>query len=411
MPSVLWILLDGAGDRPLSGRTPLHVALKPAIDHLASQGSCGLLHPISPGVRPGSDTAHLALFGYDPYRYYTGRGAFEALGAGLELRPGDVAFRTNLATVDESGVVVDRRAGRAVSEEEAAAVEALMREVGAEVARRHGVEVVYRSTVEHRGVLVLRGPVSHRVSDTDPHRTGARVQPARPLEGSRESLLTADVINEVARLFAERARALEINKRRAGRGMPPINAILVRGGGYMPEIEPLRQRYSIRAAAIAGVALVRGVARAVGMDVYAAPGLRGTKDDTYDEAVRLALSLLGSYDLVFLHVKGADSAGHDGDFSGKVSVIERLDGALEPHLDRLLGHYVLITADHATPVTVREHTGEPVPIALYGPDVVTDDVHKLSELACWRGALGHLRGTDIMPLLGSYLALTGKFGE
>jgi 2,3-bisphosphoglycerate-independent phosphoglycerate mutase len=101
MPSVLWILFDGGGDRPSGGKTPFYVAFKPTIDYLTSLGSCGVLDPISPGVRPGSDTAHLALFGYDPYKYYTGRGAFEALGAGIQLRPGDVAFRTNLATVDE----------------------------------------------------------------------------------------------------------------------------------------------------------------------------------------------------------------------------------------------------------------------------------------------------------------------
>jgi 2,3-bisphosphoglycerate-independent phosphoglycerate mutase len=411
MPSVLWILFDGGGDRPSGGKTPFYVAFKPTIDYLTSLGSCGVLDPISPGVRPGSDTAHLALFGYDPYKYYTGRGAFEALGADVQLRPGDVAFRTNLATVDESGVVIDRRAGRYIAPEEAKAVEEVLNKIGEEVGRKYGVEVMYKSTVEHRGVLVLRGPVSHRVSDTDPHKVGAKLLRAEPLDNSKEAALTAEVVNEITRRFSEAARELEINKTRRLEGKLPINAILLRGGGYMPQIEPIKERYNVRAAAIAGVALIRGVARAVGMDVYTAPGLGGTKDDVFDEAVKLAVELMARYDLVFLHVKGTDSTSHDGDFNGKVSVIERLDKALAPYLDKLLNNYVVVTSDHATPVAVKEHTGEPVPVMLYGPDVVTDDVAKFSELTCWKGALGRIRGLDVMPILGSYLGLTEKFGE
>ncbi|ACB40399.1 2,3-bisphosphoglycerate-independent phosphoglycerate mutase [Pyrobaculum neutrophilum] len=411
MPSVLWILFDGGGDRPTGGKTPFYVAFKPVIDYFTSLGSCGILDPISPGVRPGSDTAHLALFGYDPYRYYTGRGAFEALGAGVDLRPGDVAFRTNLATVDESGVVVDRRAGRYIAPEEARAVERLMASIGEEVGKAYGVEVLYRSTVEHRGVLVLRGPVSHKVSDTDPHKVGERIHMSEPLDGSKEAALTAQVVNEITRRFSAAAEGLEVNKARKASGRPPINAILLRGGGYMPQIEPVKERYKVRAAAIAGVALIRGVARAVGMDVYTAPGLGGTKDDVFDEAVKLAVELMSRYDVVFLHVKGTDSTAHDGDFRGKVSVIERLDKALSPYVDKIAGNYLVVTSDHATPVSIREHTGEPVPFLLYGPDVVTDDVGKFSELTCWRGALGRLRGIDVMPTLSSYLGLAEKFGE
>ncbi len=410
MPSVLWILFDGGGDRPVGGKTAFHTAFKPAIDYLTSLGSCGIMDPISPGVRPGSDTAHLSLFGYDPYRYYTGRGAFEALGADVELKPGDVAFRTNLATVDEGGVVIDRRAGRYISPDEARAVEELMYRIGRE-AEKFGVEVFYRSTVEHRGVLVLRGAVSHRVGDTDPHKVGAPLLKSTPLDDSREAAKTAEVVNWLTERFRELARELEINKARQREGRPPINAILLRGGGYMPKIEPIREKYGVKAAAIAGVALIRGVARAVGIETHTAPGLVGTKDDVFDEAVRRAVELMSSYQLVFLHVKGTDSTSHDSDFAGKVSVIERFDKTLSSHLDKLLDHYVVVTSDHATPVLVREHTGEPVPLLLYGPDVVQDDVAKFSELTCWRGALGRVRGIDIMPTLASYLGTSEKFGE
>jgi 2,3-bisphosphoglycerate-independent phosphoglycerate mutase len=290
-------------------------------------------------------------------------------------------------------------------------VEEVLSRIGQEIGRKYGVEVIYKSTVEHRGVLVLRGPVSHRVSDTDPHKVGAKLLRSEPLENSKEAALTAEAVNELTRRFSEAAKELEVNKARKMEGRLPINAILLRGGGYMPQIEPIREKYNVRAAAIAGVALIRGVARAVGMDVYTAPGLGGTKDDVFDEAVKLAVELMAKYDLVFLHVKGTDSTSHDGDFDGKVSVVERLDKALAPYLDKLLNNYVVVTSDHATPVAIKEHTGEPVPVMLYGPDVVTDDVAKFSELTCWRGALGRIRGIDIMPTLGSYLGVAEKFGE
>ena len=272
MPTLL-IVFDGGGDRPSRGVTPLHVAKKPALDSLTVRGSCGLMDPISPGVRPGSDTSHLAILGYDPYKYYTGRGAFEALGAGLELRPGDVAFRTNLATVDDRGVVVDRRAGRYVKPEEARAVEELVNgPIADEVRRKLGIEVIYRSTVEHRGVLVLRGTVSSKVSDTDPHKAGEPILPAKPLEDTEEAKKTAEAVNLITRLFIEKARGLRIN---AGRN-PPINALLIRGGGHMPRIEPIYEKYNVRGFAIAGVAVIRGIARAVGMDV--AGDVEGLRD-------------------------------------------------------------------------------------------------------------------------------------
>ena len=403
------VVFDGGGDRPRGGVTPLHVARKPALDSLTGRGSCGLMDPISPGVRPGSDTSHLAILGYDPYRYYTGRGAFEAIGAGLELRPGDAAFRTNLATVDDRGVVVDRRAGRYVRPEEARAVEELINgPIADEVRQRLGIDVIYRSTVEHRGVLVLRGAVSSRVSDTDPHRTGEPILPAKPLEDTEEARRTAEAINLVTRLFTEKARGLGINSGRS----PPINALLIRGGGHMPMIEPIYEKYNVRGFAIAGVAVIRGIARAVGMEVAGdVEGLRGTKFDSFEAAMDLAVEALARYDLVFLHVKGTDSASHDGDWDGKVSVIERFDSALRRRLDELWDHYVVVTSDHATPVAVREHTGEPVPIMVYGPDVVRDDVGLLSELTCWRGALGRVRGIDVMPVIASLMVKSEKFGE
>lgn len=408
MPALL-IVLDGASDRPVKprGATPLHDAHKPTIDRLTEEGSCGMLDPIAPGVRPGSDTSHLALFGYDPLKYYTGRGPLEALGAGIELGPGDVAFRANAATVDEDLVVVDRRAGRRVSSEEARAIEEVVsNEVVPLLERRYGLRLLYKQTVEHRGVLVVREANTSSVTDTDPHKVGAKVLKCRPLDESAQTL--ASLVNEFTELVHKALKRHSVGSSRS----PPINMILLRGPGLMPKIEPLPLKYRMRGAAIAGVALIRGVAKAVGMDVYIADGLLGTAQDRYEPGVRLSVDLLKKYDLVFLHVKGTDSAAHDGNYELKVKVIEEFDRALGTVIDAVgQDVYIVITSDHTTPVNVGDHTGEPTPIAIYGPDVVKDDVSKLSELTCWRGALGRIRGIDLMNILGSYMGLTEKFGE
>ncbi|MGC8850482.1 MAG: 2,3-bisphosphoglycerate-independent phosphoglycerate mutase, partial [Candidatus Bathyarchaeia archaeon] len=228
-------ICDGMGDRPnpvKGGRSPLEEAYTPNMDRLASGGLVGLIDIVSPGVRPGSDVAHLSLFGYDPYKYYTGRGGFEAAGAGLHLKPGDVALRCNYATVDGDLVIRDRRAGR-------------IREGGRELAGAlnsikldaEGVKIEYYHTVEHRGVLVMRSDgrrLSTRISDTDPHQTGVKVLEAKPLEDSEEARFTAELLNEFTLKSYKILKDHPVNAERVRRGLPPANIVLSRGAGSLP---------------------------------------------------------------------------------------------------------------------------------------------------------------------------------
>ena len=214
MKAVL-VVLDGVGDRPvkvLGGLTPLQVAEAETLDLVAEKGECGIMDPIAPGQPPGSDTAHLAIFGYDPERCYPGRGAFEALGVGVDLRPGDVAFRCNLATVSDDGVIVDRRAGR-IGNVDAEKLSESLKDIRIEGV--DGVEAEFIHSSEHRGVLVLRGErLSRMVSDVDPHLTGVKVPKPRPLDDSIEAKRTARALEEFLEKAGRILREHPLNKER-----------------------------------------------------------------------------------------------------------------------------------------------------------------------------------------------------
>jgi len=414
MPRALLLIMDGCGDRPvgrLGGKTPLEVARKPVMDRLTAEGCCGLLDVINPGVRPGSDAAHMALLGYDPYKYYPGRGPLEALGAGIEVRRGDVALRANVATVNEDLVVIDRRGGRYVDPGEAAAIEEIINgDVLPTLRGKYGIDAVYKQTVEHRGVLVLRGPVSPMVTDTDPNRVNERVRVSVGL--SDEAKLTSEFINEFTRLTHEKLRGAEFNRRRLREGKPPINIVLLRGAGSLGNFVSMRDRYGIGGAVIAGVAVIKGIGRALGMEVIDVPNYVGSRDDDIKGAFIRAAEALGSRDFVMIHVKATDSMSHDRDVDGKINVLERIDEGLMMLMERIPGDtYVVVTCDHSTPVETGDHSGDPVPIMMWGPGVMRDHVVRFSERDCYRGYLGRLRGIDVMRIITDYLGKGEKMGE
>ncbi|MBS7645029.1 MAG: 2,3-bisphosphoglycerate-independent phosphoglycerate mutase [Candidatus Bathyarchaeia archaeon] len=406
-------ICDGMGDRPnpvKGGRSPLEEAFTPNMDRLASGGLVGLMDIVSPGVRPGSDVAHLSLFGYDPYRYYTGRGGFEAAGAGLHLKPGDVALRCNYATVDGDLVIQDRRAGR-IKEGGKKLAEALNSiQLDAE-----DVKVEYYHTVEHRGVLVLRSEgkkLSTRISDTDPHLIGVKVLEAEPLDDSEEARFTAKLLNEFTSRSYEILKDHPVNVERIKRGLPPANIVLSRGAGSLPQVEPLDKIYHCKFAAIAAVALVKGICRVVGMDVIEVPGATGGLDTNYSAKGRAALEALEDYDFVVIHIKAADVAAHDGDFDLKVEVIQNIDRTVGEVVEsvNLDSTYIALTADHATPVSIRDHMGDPVPFFIHGPGLFPSGIGKFCERSASRGNASRIRGLDLMPLLMNYTGRSEKFG-
>ncbi len=403
---VLLVVCDGLGDRPideLSGQTPLQAASKKNLDWFADRGATGLLDLISPGIRPGSDTAHLALFGYDPFTVYTGRGPFEAAGVGMEMRPGDVALRCNFATVGEDGLLVDRRAGR-IKE----GTDQIARDLDGMVLE--DVRVRFKEGTEHRAALMLRGDgLDPRITDGDPHDIGAPVPPVRATVPEAER--TASVVNE----FMARAKDVladhPVNLDRARQDLPPANVILPRGAGRFPDIPLLGDRWGLRFAAIAGVTLIRGICRSVGMELLEVRGATGGLDTDMKAKMEAAVKALNEYDVVVVHVKAPDIAAHDGQPKLKVEVIGRIDDSLSVVRQSFKEDWILgLTADHSTPCETGDHSGDPVPLLVYGAGVRRDQTTTFDESAAAAGGWGRLRGVDLMPLLLDLANRTTKFG-
>lgn len=414
MTKGLLVVCDGLGDRPvpsLNGKTPLEYANIPNLKALASQGIQGLVDVIGPGIIPGSDAGHLSLFGYRHEDYYTGRGPFEALGLGMKLKPNDIAFRCNFATIDSTGIVADRRAGRYIEE----AKELALAVAGIKLTVQPSINLSFKESIEHRGVLVLSGPsLSDKVSETDPHEEGQKIRKCMPLDSSKAAERTAAIVNE----FSEKAQELlanhPANQRRAASGRHPANALLLRGPGKVPHIPSIREKYGVSSACVAGIKLIKGVAEAVGMDIIDVPTATGGIHTDFKAKGVAALSALETHDFVFLHFKGTDVAGHDALAEAKVHYIEEVDrtiGEIYGAIGSNNGIVLALTADHATPVTVKEHTADPVPLLISADFMLSDHLGSFSERDAMRGGLSRLNGLDLMPILMNYLGRAPKIGE
>jgi 2,3-bisphosphoglycerate-independent phosphoglycerate mutase len=407
---ILLIIADGLGDRPtreLNGRTPLEAADKPNLRELIRSSVGGLMDPIAPGVRAGSDTSHLAIFGLDPFKYYRGRGAFEAIGAGAVLEPGDVAFRGNFATVKGDFTVIDRRAGRKIEE-----ADDLVRELNEKVGEIDGVKVMFFHGTEHRVAVVLRGQgLSDKVSDTDPHEVNKRVLESRPLDGTKEAERTAEVLNKLTRRVYEVLSQSELNKLRVSKGLPPANVILLRGASIFEGLPKFKDYTGLNAGAVSATALIKGICKQLGMDVITPPGATGGVDSDLNAKADAAAKMLEEKDFVFVHVKGTDAASHDGNARAKVDVIERIDRMIGRILDRVGSELVIaFTGDHTTPVEVKEHTSDPVPFMLYLPFQANfDGLSDFNEREVKKGSL-RIRGLDVTNLLLGYSNRAEKYG-
>lgn len=383
---IVMIVLDGLGGlpHPKTGKTELETAKTPNLDKLAKEGTCGLVDPVATGITPGSGPGHLALFGYDPIKFTVGRGVLEALGIDFELRDGDVAARGNFCTVNGEGIITDRRAGR-ISTEQCAELCRLLD--GATIDK---VSVSVVPVREHRFVAVFRGSgLSDALSDSDPQKEGLIPKAVEAIDSNAAK--SARIVNK----FIDKAqKALE--------GREPTNMVLLRGFASYPDFPKMNQVFSLKPAAIAVYPMYRGLAKVVGMD--ALPAGKTIEDQLFTLAEHYS-----SYDFFFLHIKGTDSAGEDGDFARKVSIIEEVDRTL-PKLLSLKPDVVVITADHSTPALLKGHSWHPVPFLLSSKWCRTDDVLEFSERACCSGALGRFPATDIMPLALANALKLNKYG-
>lgn len=403
---------DGMADRPvkeLGLRTPLEAARTPNMDRVARMGICGLLYPVAPGLPVGSEVALLSLLGYDPHEVYTGRGAFEAAGAGVDVRAGDIAFRCNFATVYGDMTVLDSRAG-GITEGTHELAEAVSEIVMESVPN---VEITFKETLGFRAVLVLRGGrLSAQVRIPNQFDIRSLTDAFVPLDGSEEAMNTVRLLHEFVSKSYDVLKGHPVNVKRMANGKLPANVILPWGIGTVPRITPIDRAYGIRGACVAAVCVVRGVCKFVGMDVIDVPGATGDIHTDTSAKGRAALEALEDHDLVLIHVEGPDEASHDAMVKEKVMIIERIDGMVGMllrgiDLDR---DYVVILADHTTPLSVRRHTGDPTPIAIAGPGVRSDDVGSFTERAAARGGLRTIRGGDVMPTILDLIGKGHKFG-
>lgn len=385
------LVLDGLGGIPreLDGKTELEAAHTPHIDSLAAQSQLGLAVPVAPGVTPGSGPAHLALFGYDPLVYDIGRGVLEALGIGFDLEPDDVAARGNFCSIDEHGLITDRRAGRIPSEFNQKLVR-LLRDISLP-----GVQIFVETVKEHRFVLVLRptaGQTLHaNILGTDPQQLGVPSLPARAKDESSEP--TSTLVNDWI------AAARDILQHH-----PPANSLNLRGLAKDPGLPKMGDVYGLRTAAIATYPMYKGVAKLVGMDVLPVAG------ETVEhelESLRVHWDL---YDYFFFHVKKTDSAGEDGDFDLKASVIEHVDETLVPAIIDLEPDVLIITGDHSTPSALKSHSWHPVPTLLWSRYCLPDGVAEFGERACGRGSLGVFPAIDQLPLALGHALRLAKYG-
>jgi len=379
---VLVVLGDGMADEPLAelgGKTPLEYARTPNFDRIAREGACGMVRTIPPGFDAGSDIANLSLLGYDPRKYYTGRGPLEAASMGVPLGERDIAYRCNLVTVTE-GVLVDFSAGHIPSSEGGP----LIRAVGA------GVEgVSLHPGVSYRNLMVV--PNGEGAETAPPHDiVGERINAHLPRGGD------APILVRVIERSREVLRDQPVNRERIARGQRPANMVWPWSGGRRPALPPFRDLHGVSGAMISAVDLLNGIALLAGMEVIRVPGATGYLDTDYAAKARYATEALERFDLLYLHVEAPDEAGHMGSVVEKVKAIERVDGMVGTIMETYQG-IIAVLPDHPTPIRVKTHTPDPVPFAVRG--LLRDGTSRLTEREGARGGYGTLEGVEFLPTI------------
>jgi 2,3-bisphosphoglycerate-independent phosphoglycerate mutase len=408
-------VLDGASDRPEAGqKTPLEAASTPNLDTLVRRGALGSMYTVGRGIAPESDAGVFSLLGYDPLQIHLSRGVVEAIGAGVGFHEGDLALRAGFATVD-GDKLVDRRAGRNLSTEEARQLAAA---VNSEVRLKNGTRFQFQATVGHRAVVVFRADsnkFSSEISNFDPAylrsgkislaQPGAKeyeIPKCEPLDDSPEAVKSAALVNEFGFKTRQVLDSHPVNLRRRAQGKKPANFVLMRDAGTTkPTVQGFRDKWGLKAAMIADLPAELGIGRLLGMDVREIPP--GTSLEDYRRRAELVLRLAGEYDFVYVHLKGPDEPGHDGLYDLKKQRIEDIDGGFFSHLRmaaKLQRTLLCVTCDHSSPWRDKGHSDDPVPVLVAGGSLKLDGSSRFTEANASSGHFEKLeRGSMLLPLL------------
>ena len=402
------IIGDGMADyavQDLGGKTPLMVARTPHMDWMAKHGEIGLVRTVPDGFNPGSEIANLSIFGYDPFRYYTGRGPLEAASLGVKLQPDDIAFRCNLVTLQFDGTktfMEDFAAGHVTNAEAKEIILDLDKEIGSK-------EIRFYPGVSYRHLMVMKDGAAkfsnlEKLELTPPHDIiGREISPFLPKGNQGDPVLS--LMNGSRPLLKDHP----VNLNRKARGLRPANSIWLWGQGRSPRMITLKERFGLEGYVISAVHLLKGIGILAGLEALEVPGATGYFDTNYDGKAQYALRGLKEKDFVYLHVEAPDEAGHMGDLRLKIEAIERFDekivGAILKGMKDFERYKVLVLPDHPTPLSVRTHTADPVPYVIYSNDKGAKhaNVESFDEFSAGKSGIFIEKGFELIErLLGPH---------
>ena len=409
---LVYVLLDGVGDLPhpdIQNMTPLQAAETPNMDKLAKNGKMGEVISVGKGIAPESDIAVFNMLGYKFHHAdYAGRGVIEAIGTGIDFKDGDLALRGNFATLDDQDVIIDRRAGRHIEREDALAVS---KEIEDELKFSNPFSsVVVAPTIGHRVIVRIRDehPLSPNVTNTDPAYSRVdgmgiakavgdflKIERCLPLDETDTSKLSADLINEFTEKSLQILKNSETNKQRKAQGKKLLNSILLRdAGNKYPKVEKINNKFSMRFSCIVDMPVEIGISNVLEMRAYNAGGLTD-----YEEKAKVAAKAMETENAIYVHLKGPDEFGHDGDAVGKTNNIAEIDkrffGTLLENIDTSKV-CVMISADHSTPCINKGHSDDPVPVLISGDNISNDGSERFTEEFAKKGEIGLLEGAQVV---------------
>lgn len=412
---MVYVLLDGVGDLPhpdLSGKTPLDAAITPNLDKLAKNGKIGQVISVGKGIAPESDIAVFNMLGYKfQHANYVGRGVIEAIGIGTDFKDGDLALRGNFATLNDEGVIIDRRAGRKIEREDA---NAIAKEIETQVQfSRNNTSVAVAPTIGHRVIVRIRAEgeqLSSEITNTDPAYVRVdgmgiakavtdfmKIEKCFPLDESPNAKLTADLVNEFTNQSLHIMKKSDVNRRRKNQGKKLLNSILLRdAGNRYPKVTPINELYSMNFSCIVDMPVELGISQVLKMKSFQAGGMTD-----YEEKARVAANAMKTQNAIYVHLKGPDEFGHDGDAIGKMKNIEEIDqrffGTLLDNIDTSK-IVVVISADHSTPCINKGHSDDPVPILVSGDAIKNDGTIRITENEAKKGSIGLIEGAQVVKI-------------